>query len=262
MSKQSSTHQKTPNLIGAVVLAAGRGTRMMSDRPKVLHHIVDKPMIYYTLENINNAGLKHIWVVVNPGAKEVKNRIEARFSCKFAYQKEQLGTGHALKCGLLSLNKDVGQIMVMYGDDSAFYKPQTLKDFLASHQQSQAPISLLTTFWSKDNRFGRIERDSQGNFQRLKEYSEYSLTGTTSQEINCGLYIFNVNWLKRNIDRIPLSPKGEYYLPDLFNLAHEQGDPINFVVLKDAEEWIGINTQEELALANQQMAKRLGIAKI
>ena len=250
------------NHTAAIVLAAGKGTRMMSDIPKVLHHIIDKPMIFYTLDNIKSAGLKRVWIVVNPEVKEVKDKIKAYFPCNFAYQEEQLGTGHALKCGLLNLDKDINQIMVMYGDDSAFYKPQTLKNFLESHQKSGVPISLLTTIWRKENHFGRIERDKDGSFMQLKEYSEYSLTGTKSQEINCGLYVFDCDWLKKHINQLPLSPKGEYYLTDIFNLAIEQSVSINFVNLKDAEEWIGINTPEELALANQQMAKRLGESQI
>lgn len=243
--------------IAAVVLAGGKGTRMQADLPKVLHHIIDRPMIFYTLESLNELGFYKIYVIVGHKSEEVKEKICSKFHCQFAYQPEPLGTGHAVECALKEINGQVETILVMNGDDSAFYKISTLKKFIESHAESKCPVSMTTLKLVRGRKLGRILRDSGGKFESIIEAERENDQGVISDEINCGLYLFDFAWLKENIDKIKMSEKGEYYLTDVFNLAKNSGFCINLFCLENEEEWVGVNTPDELTLANEQMKKRL-----
>lgn len=252
-SRPFSMYNKTV----AVVLAGGKGTRMQATLPKVLHHIADKPMIFYTLETVNELGLSTVYVVVGHQSEEVKDRISSKFKCHFAYQPSPLGTAHAVECALKKIGGKTENILVMNGDDSAFYKISTLKKFLASHQTCKCPVSMVTLKIVRERRLGRIIRDKNDNFESIVEAVRDQNGELISDEINCGLYLFNYKWLKSNIKKIKLSDKGEYYLTDIFNLAKEKGDCINLFCLKNKNEWVGVNTPDELMLANEQMKKKL-----
>lgn len=243
--------------IAAVVLAGGKGTRMQADLPKVLHHIIDRPMIFYTLENLNKLGFSNIYVVVGHQSETVKEEISSKFGCLFAYQSEPLGTAHAVECALREIDNRVKTVLVMNGDDSAFYKIPTIKEFIESHYGSRCPVSMVTLKLVRERKLGRIVRNGKGQFESIIEAERENDQAIVSDEINCGLYLFDFAWLKENIDKIKMSEKGEYYLTDIFNLAKNQGSCINLFCLKNEEEWVGVNTPDELALANEQMKKRL-----
>lgn len=245
------------NNFAAIVLAGGKGTRMQATLPKVLHHIVDQPMIFYTLETINKLGVSQIYVVVGHQSEEVKEKICSKFNCEFALQEKPMGTADAVKTGLKKVNNKVKEVIVMNGDDSAFYKISTLKKFISSHLENKCPVSMMTINIKRERRLGRIIRDAQDNFESIIEAEKDPTKGITSDEINCGLYIFNNKWLKANINKIKLSDKGEYYLTDIFNLAKKSGFCINLFRLKNKDEWVGVNTPDELALANEKMQKKL-----
>lgn len=247
--------------IAAVALAGGKGTRMLSTLPKVLHYIIDKPMIFYTLEHLSKLGFNKIYVVVGHQSEVVKEKISSKFNCQFVNQQEPLGTAHALKCALEAIDNQVKTILVMNGDDSAFYKLSTLKRFIKSHESSQCPASMVTLKIIRERRLGRVIRDKKGQFESIIEAERINDQGILSDEINCGLYLFNVLWLKKNIDKIQLSDKGEYYLTDIFNLAKDKGTCINLFGLKNKDEWVGVNTFEELVLANKSMQKKLTYKK-
>ncbi|MDD2823318.1 MAG: sugar phosphate nucleotidyltransferase [Candidatus Daviesbacteria bacterium] len=246
-----------PQNLAAIVLAGGKGTRMQATLPKVLHHIADQPMIFYTLETINKLGLSQVYVVVGHQSKEVRKRISSKFKCKFAYQPKPLGTGHAVECALEKIGDNTSTIIVLNGDDSAFYKISTLQKLLTSHFESNCPVSMMTLNINRNRRLGRIIRDEQGNFEKIVEAEKDPANGINSDEINCGLYVFNVKWLKENIDNIKLSDRGEYYLTDIFNLAKTNNICINLFNLKSKDEWVGVNTPDELSLANEKMKKKL-----
>lgn len=246
-----------PHNLAAIVLAGGKGTRMQATLPKVLHHIANQPMIFYTLDTIDKLGLSKVHVVVGHQSEEVKNKISSRFKCRFAHQVTPLGTGHAVKCALKKIDNQTENILVMNGDDSAFYKKSTLKKFLVSHITSKCPVSMVTLKIIRERRLGRILRDKRGNFESIIEATRDLNSKVLSDEINCGLYLFEVCWLKDNINKIKLSDKGEYYLTDIFNLAKKEGYCINLFSLKNKDEWVGVNTPDELILANNQMEKKL-----
>lgn len=251
------TKAYNPEKIAAIVLAGGKGTRMQATLPKVLHHIIDKPMIYYTLDNLNELGVLKTYVVVGHQSEEVKEKISSKFHCQFAHQSEPLGTGHAVKCALREIDDQVETVLVMNGDDSAFYKTPTLKEFITSHYTGKCPVSMVTLKLVRERKLGRILRNGKGQFESIVEAERENSQEIISDEINCGLYLFDMAWLKKNINKIEISEKGEYYLTDIFNLAKNLGFCINLFSLKNKKEWVGVNTPDELALANEQMKKRL-----
>ncbi|MBI2022363.1 NTP transferase domain-containing protein [Candidatus Daviesbacteria bacterium] len=240
--------------LGAVIFAAGEGKRMESDLPKVLHPINGTPMILITLKKLVDLGIQNITVVVGYKAEEVKKVIHLAFhlrgvKLKYALQEKPLGTADALKTALKVIKPQTEQILVLNGDDSVFYSEQTLNDFISSHLVSDAFVSVLTVNKDDADLIGRVVRDDQGKFLKILEHADYLESGHNSKEINCGTYVFNKRWLESNISKVPINQKGEYYLTDLINIDKEEGFHINLVELKNPQEWLGINTKEELEKA-------------
>lgn len=239
--------------ISAIVLAAGKGTRMGSPKPKVLHKIGGKPMIEYTLDKLNQSGIKEVILVVGYGAEEIKACLGPR--CHFAYQENpQGGTGDAVKAGLHEVSNNSDTVMVLYGDDSAFYKAETLQKFIVSHIESGNVVSIITADKPQTERIGRIIRDSRGNFEKTMEVWEYEKSGLYSDEVNCGVYLFDRDWLINHINKIKNdNDKREYRITDVLNIAQSEGIHVRLFKLKDPNEWVGINTPEDLEKANHLM---------
>lgn len=236
-----------------VILAGGRGRRMKSTLPKVLHTLSNRPMVYYTLDTLAKLKGEQTIVVVSYKKDLVMRQISQKYKVDFAPQPKPLGTGHALNCAVKVLKQGSSHVLVVNGDDSAFYSPATLRAFLDSHKDTSAVCSIMTLTLNRDSQLGRVIRDKNGNFLKILEHTDYLESGLKSQEINCGAYIFEVKWLRENIDRIPLSQTGEYYITELLHIAKNQKQKVNIFELKQESEWIGINTQEELELARKRI---------
>ena len=239
--------------ISAIVLAAGKGTRMGdSNKPKVLLEIGRRPMIEYTIDKLNSLRVSEIILVVGHGAEDVKTCIGPL--CRYAYQENPEGTGDAVKVGLQEVSSNSDTVMVLYGDDSAFYKVETLKKFMASHIESGDVVSIITADKPQTDRVGRIIRDENGQFKLTLEVWEYKKSGLKTDEVNCGVYLFDKKWLKNHIDQLDNNnDKKEYRITELLNLAHAEGTKIGLFKLEDPGEWVGVNTPEELERANKLM---------
>jgi bifunctional UDP-N-acetylglucosamine pyrophosphorylase/glucosamine-1-phosphate N-acetyltransferase len=238
--------------IAAVIMAGGKGTRMKSEKPKVLHEIGGEPMIFHTIRNIQSLGISDIYTVVSYKAAEVTDTVLTKFKVEFAQQNEPLGTGDAVRSALEKMNQPYQTVLVVGGDDSAFYSPATLAELIASHEDSKSVITMMTLIDPEKERMGKVFRTDNGEFDQLLEYSDYSRLQLSSSEVNCGVYLFDWAWLKENIDHIEKNPvKGEYYLTELMNMAKKQGKKINIFLLHNKSEWFGVNTPEELAEANR-----------
>lgn len=245
------------NSIAAIIMAGGKGTRMQSEKPKVLHEIGGEPMIFHTIRNIQALGITDIYTVVSYRAQEVVDVISPQFAVEYAHQLEPLGTGDAVKSALNKMAKEYQTVLVVGGDDSAFYSPATLLELINSHRDSQAVITMMTLIDPEKERVGKVFRDESGSFDQLLEFSDYSQLNLTSSEVNCGVYLFDFKWLKENIDRIEKNPiKGEYYLTELMNMAKDQYKKINIFMLQNKNEWFGVNTQEELEQANKKFIQK------
>jgi len=240
----------------AIVLAAGKGTRIGQRLPKVIYPIVGKPMLYYCLDLIKKIPISEVYVVVGYKATDVVASIRNE-DVKYVYQKDQLGTGHAANVALSKISKSVDEIIIFNGDDSAFFEVSTIRSYLASHHKSKAKISFMSGIVNSANGLGRISRDSKGNVLKIIEEKDASETEKKIKEVNVGCYIFERKWLEKTIKRLEKSASGEYYITDLVSLALGSGDKINNYLLEDNNEWRGINSQEELKNANDQMLARL-----
>lgn len=242
--------------IAAVVLAGGKGTRMKSSRPKVLHKIGSQPMIFYSLSNLLELGINNTYVVIGHKGELVKKSISEIFNCKFVMQGKPLGTAHALKQALKKVGDEFEDILVVNGDDSAFYSQKTLSNFLLSHSKFGAKATMMTLKLGDDNQLGKVTVDSKGNFLKIVEDKEYRESNLKTDIVNCGAYVFDTSWLKENIDKVPLSQKGEYYITELLNISKSEDYKVNLFTLKDPKEWVGVNSRDELKFANLMMEGR------
>jgi len=242
--------------ISALVLAGGKGIRIGQSLPKVLNPIVGKPMIHYSLDTIRKIPIHHILVVVGFRDLDVRGSIRNE-DIDYVYQAEQLGTGHALKISIPELPLECNEVIVLNGDDSAFYDVFTLREFIENHRQSKAKLSLMTMKVKKPTGLGRISRNPNGKIQKIIEERDALENEKKINEINTGCYIFNIDWLKKSIGQISKSNSGEYYIPDLISIAVNQKTHVNSYLLENNKEWVSVNTQEQLKEANIEILKRL-----
>lgn len=245
----------------AIILAAGKGTRLNdgqpSEKPKVMHEICGKPMLEYTLKNLENISIGDIVVVVGYKSEVIKDYFGDKY--KYAIQTEQKGTGHAVACAKDKVDTGSKYILVIQGDDSAFYQPWTLVDLINAHVEQEAKVSLLTLIHPEPGELGRIIRNQAGEVIAIKEKEVLTDDEKEIQEINAACYCFNSDWLWENIAKLKPSAtgKGELILPDLIKMAVEQKEKVAAHAIKDLDQWIGINTPEQLAYANKVMTERL-----
>ncbi|PIZ28304.1 hypothetical protein COY43_01200 [Candidatus Berkelbacteria bacterium CG_4_10_14_0_8_um_filter_35_9_33_8] len=236
--------------ICAVVLAAGKGTRMHGNLPKVLYKLLDRPMIHYTADLLTKLKLPSHYVLGYEREK-VKKSLSKYPRVKFVYQKEQHGTGHAVKVALKKIDQNkYHSLLVLHGDSSTFFKTKTIENLIKHHLKEQATVSVLTIFKEKSEGSGVILFDKQG--KALKDIE------TKNKEyyfcmVNVGVFIYDINWLKTAMDKLMTMSHndGEYYLTDLIEIASQENRKIITVPLKDPMEKIHINTKEQLKMANE-----------
>lgn len=240
--------------LAVVVLAAGKGKRFGESYTKLLHPVFGRPLIYYPIQNLKNLGVEEIVAVVSD--PEVEQEIKKYSDCKFVYQDDLNGTAKAVGHALPEISANAKLIIVLNGDDPTLYSKQTLDEFIDSHVINGAQVSMMTMKTSRNMEIGRIIRDSNKQFSKILEYREYLNSGAKSNELNCGVYLFNPSFLKDNLPKVGVSENGEYYLTDLLNIAREQNQPINLFVLKDHSQWIGVNDKKDLKYAEVLIKRR------
>ncbi|MCH7541314.1 NTP transferase domain-containing protein [Patescibacteria group bacterium] len=240
--------------LAAIVLAAGKGTRLASGapspKPKVMYEIGGKPMVLYTLDILRKLGLEEIVIVVGHKASDVVKTVGEGF--KFATQEKRLGTAHAVSIGLQKVSGDKTEVIVLNGDDSAFYKVETIKKVLNKHIGKGNTITFVSLQTKDPKGLGRVIRKG-GRVVSIVEDKVATKEQKKIREINDGVYVFKKEWLKNNLPTIKKSPVGEYYLVDLISLAVSQEKNVDAFKLSDSSEWFGVNTPEELTAANTQM---------
>ncbi len=240
--------------IQAVILAAGQGTRMRSELPKVLHPLLGRPLIWYSLESARQAtGVKPV-VVIGHGAQAVQEALGE--AAQFVRQEPQLGTGHALQQAESILGGRTGYVLVTYGD-MPLLTANTLKRLIESQQAHAGPFTILTIVVDDPRGFGRVLRGPDGFVKEVVEEAQATPEQLRIKELNAGVYCFEASWLWSALPQIPLSPKGEYYLTDLVGLATRQGHKVQAVTIEDANEAIGINTRLHLAEAAALLRSRI-----
>lgn len=241
----------------AVVLAAGQGTRMKSDLPKVLIEVHGRPMIHWVLDAVFAAGVGHVVAVVGYRSDDVRSELSGRKNIEFAEQTEQLGTGHAVMMCMDHIRSHDGPVLVLTGD-SPLVQRDSLKQLLAIFQQRQ-PACLLGTL-HKENPvgLGRILRDQQGQFAGIVEEKDATPQQRQITEVNMSTYVFNSRDL---LDALPKLSRNnqqkELYITDCPAILRAAGRPILAEPVLAACEALSINNFDELKLVEGEM-RRLG----
>ena len=241
--------------ITSVLLAAGQGTRMKSDVPKVLHPLCGKPMLWHVLEALRFATTEKPVVIVGHGADDVKNYLGDAAEC--VLQEPQLGTAHATMQAEPNLKGKTDLILVTYAD-MPLLRGETFQRLVEAQRLNPGPFSLLTVIADDPRGFGRIVRKADGTVEAIVE--EYVATPEQLEikELNVGAYCFRAEWLWDALHRIEKNPKkGEYYLTDIVELAVKENLPVQAVVHDDFIETIGINTRIHLSEAEAALRMRI-----
>lgn len=238
----------------AILLAAGQGTRMKSKLPKVLHPVCGQPLVLHSLQAARQATSETPVLVVGHGAEQVKQVVGD--SARYALQEQQLGTGHAVMQAADLVRGQADFVLVTYAD-MPLLRAETLQKLLATQQANPGPISLLTVIAEDPRGFGRIERHADGTVKAIVEEYVASPEQLRIKELNVGAYCFSAEWLWSGLTRIQVSPKGEYYLTDLIEIAVTEGLSVQALVMDDVQETIGINTRVHLSEAEAAMRKRI-----
>ena len=252
-----------------VVLAAGKGTRMRSTLPKVLHTLAGEPLLSHVLNAIETIPSSAVFasftetthsyrpiVVLGHEATLVETTFGER--CLFAIQEEQLGTGHALLASqhvIESLDPLPQVVLVCYGD-TPLVSGEMLAQVIVEHLARQATITFLTAQATLPSDFGRVVRDADGHVLEIAEVKHATKEQKQIDEVNSGVYCFTSNWLWPALHNLPRHSSGEYYLTDLVRIAASQGLEIATVIGK-LEETIGINDRVQLAAAEQLLRRRI-----
>lgn len=240
--------------LAAIVLAAGKGTRMHSDRAKVLHEILGQPMIAYVVDAAKTIASQVI-VVVGHQAEQVRQAIAADAAIRFAMQVQQLGTGHAVQCALGSLTPEVRQIVILCGD-TPLIRPLTLQRLVQNHRRRGAILSVLTVELENPQGYGRVLTGADGNVQGIVEEADASGEQKRIRMVNSGIYCVERSWLAPALAKLRSdNAQGEYYLTDILGIASREGLKTSAWVGPEADEFMGVNTVEQLRAVERQLQR-------
>jgi bifunctional UDP-N-acetylglucosamine pyrophosphorylase/glucosamine-1-phosphate N-acetyltransferase len=240
--------------VTALILAAGHGTRMRSSLPKMLHPLAGKPLVMHALENAASVSDDVPVVVVGHGEDAVRQAVGG--AARFAVQEQQLGTGHAVMAAEPLLAGQTDLVLVTYAD-MPLVKPETMRRIIEMQQENPGPISMLTVVLDDPHGFGRVVRGPNGTVVAIVEEAQASPEILAVHELNPSVFCFQSDWLWPALQRIKISPKGEYYLTDLVGIAVEDGLEVHAVKTEDATEAVGINTRVHLAEAESIFRRRI-----
>jgi UDP-N-acetylglucosamine diphosphorylase/glucosamine-1-phosphate N-acetyltransferase len=240
------------NKFCALILAAGKGTRMKSDLAKVLHVLEGKPLLDYSLAAAKSAGAEKIVVIIGHQASIVRAEFAAS-GAVFVEQNPQLGTGHAVLQAKDVLAGYSGLTVILCGD-VPLLEPTTILGLIADHKASGAPVTVLTTFPADSRGYGRVVKDTQGNILKIVEERDASVSEKSIGEINTGIYCVDTPFLFAALGKITNNNKQhEYYLTDIVEVACREGFIVRAHIAPDYIEVMGINTPEELLIAGQYL---------
>ncbi|WP_426748954.1 bifunctional UDP-N-acetylglucosamine diphosphorylase/glucosamine-1-phosphate N-acetyltransferase GlmU [Myxococcus faecalis] len=246
--------------LSAVVLCAGKGTRMKSKKAKVLHAILGKPLCAYPLKRALELGATSVVPVVGHQAESVEKEVRALFPqapLTFALQREQRGTADAVRSAEEALKGFSGRVLILYGDVPLLRK-ETLASLLAAHDAAGGVLAMVTTVLEDPTGYGRVLREG-GRVTRVVEQKDASPEQRAVKECNAGIYSVDAAFLWKALAEIkPNNAQGEYYLTDLVELAARQG-PVGTVVA-DATETAGVNDKVELAARAKVLQRRINDA--
>jgi len=243
--------------VSAIILAAGRSTRMKSRQPKPLHEICGRPMLDFILDACAVAGCERIFVVVGHGKDEVIQRFAQNKKIVWVEQTEQLGTGHAARMCEAELKKHPGDVIILAGD-TPLIRGEILRSLLSAHREDHAAASMATAVLDDPTGYGRIIRDEEGEFVRIVEQVDCTAEQREIREVFPSLYCVKSDELIFALSKLtPNNKKGEYYLTDIYEILLQAGKKVTAVQAATAEDVLAPNTRQQLADADGVMQDRI-----
>lgn len=243
--------------IAAIILAAGKGKRMnIRQMNKVVFPLGNKQMILHTVDRLKELLISPIIVVVGFAKESVMTVLDDKVV--FAYQSKRLGTAHAVLCALKKVPRNMDTVLVLNGDDSAFYTQDIIKKLIKTHWEENAALSFLTIVVNNPVGLGRVIRDNNGKVIGIVEEKDATQAQRKITEINPACYIFEVSFLKKYLGKVKKSPvSGEYYLTSLIDIAIKNEEKLE-AVRGEKIAWRGVNTLEELEEAEKLFLNKYG----
>jgi len=237
----------------AIVLAAGKGTRMKSKLYKVLHPVCGKPMVQHVVDHVKSVGVQNVVTVVGHGAELVKTQLGE--NSEYALQADQLGTAHAVIQAAPVLKDKEGTTLVICGD-TPLITPETIQALFEEHERLQAKATILTAHLEDSTGYGRIIRSNDGSVQKIVEHKDATPEELTVQEINTGTYCFDNKALFEALNEVNNdNSQGEYYLPDVIEILKEKNEVVAAYKTPNFDETLGVNDRYALSMAETLMRK-------
>ncbi|NLM96041.1 MAG: bifunctional UDP-N-acetylglucosamine diphosphorylase/glucosamine-1-phosphate N-acetyltransferase GlmU [Halanaerobiaceae bacterium] len=242
----------------SIILAAGQGTRMKSDKIKVLHKVGGKPMFQHVVDSVTDFS-SNIIIVVGHQGDLVRETFPDREGIKFVVQKEQLGTGHAVQQAEGYIREHRGTVLILYGD-TPLLKKETIKSLVSGHQEKKAACTVLTALMENPAGYGRIIRNSNEDIERIVEEKDAGIDEKAINEINSGVCCFESSFLLEALQNLDNNnAQGEYYLTDAISYLSNKGEKVIPFLIDDSREIIGINDRINLAKAEKIIRVRINL---
>lgn len=239
----------------ALVLAAGKGTRMKSDKSKLVHKIYGKELVKRVVETAKKSGVNDVVTVVGYKKEQVQQVLGD--SVKYVYQNEMLGTGHAVLQAEDYLKDKHGKVIVLNGD-VPILRPETVKKFIEKSIKNKEYATILTAIYNNPTGYGRVVRDIGGNVKAIVEEKDATEEERNIQEINAGIYCFDIQELLKALKELkPNNVQNEYYITDVVKIMNDKGLKTGAVIVEDNTEILGVNDKIQLELLTKVLKLRI-----
>ena len=235
--------------INAIILAAGKGTRMKSNLLKVLHSVAGKPIISYVIDTVRKCKATPFIVIGHQKDLLIKTLNDKELT--YITQEKQLGTGHAVAQVIPHLTPSNNSKTIILAGDCPLITKKTIQDLITHHTKNDIAATILTTHMKNPTGYGRLIRNSKGNVESIKEHKDCNEKEKNITEINSGVYIFDTNLLCKFINKISTNnAQAEYYLTDIIEILKKENYKVDAKCIENSNEVIGINTRLDLATTN------------
>ena len=239
----------------AVILAAGQGTRIKSNIPKVLHKVCGKEMVNHVIDNMREAGIEDVNVIIGNGSELVKESTKDR-NVSYSLREEQLGTGHAVKCAKEFLQGKDGVVAVFTGD-APLTRVETIEKLIKEHIEKGNKATLLSAYVDDPTGYGRIIRDDNKEVLKIVEHKDCNEEELKVNEMNAGMYCFDIKSLLSSLEELNNNNvQGEYYLTDVIGILKDKKEKVGALVT-DYEDTLGVNSRAQLAEVEKVLRKRI-----
>lgn len=244
--------------IAIIILAAGLGKRMKSDKAKVLHEVLGVPMILHILKTANSVAGENIVIVVGHQADKVKKIVSEKYKVTFAFQEEQKGTGHAVLCALPHLPKTAKSVIILCGD-VPMLTIETLGKLINCHKEKNHDLSLLSVEVDDPKGYGRLILDDDSNLCGIVEEADAQGDQKKIKTVNAGIYCVTVDLLRDILPKIKSNnEQGELYFTDIVGMTYHKGEKsIGAITCSDYKEVMGVNSQDDLQIVEKNFSKRM-----